>query len=136
MYKRQAFFSYGFAKRGKDKETFGKGNIRGIAAAEAANNGVCGGALIPMLALGIPGAAVTAIILGSLILWGINPGSQLFVGNAGMIYCLFAGFIIASVLTLILGMSMAKLFAYAVSYTHLDVYKRQLCSWMRKMRRS
>lgn len=109
-----AFFSYGFAKRGKDKDTFGKGNIRGIAAAEAANNGVCGGALIPMLALGIPGDAVTAIILGSLILWGINPGSQLFVGNAGLIYCLFAGFIIASVLTLILGMSMAKIFAYVL----------------------
>lgn len=109
-----AFFSYGFAKRGKEKDTFGKGNIKGIAAAEAANNGVCGGALIPMLTLGIPGDAVTAIILGSLIIWGINPGSQLFVNNAGLIYCLFAGFIIASVVTLILGMSMAKIFAYVL----------------------
>lgn len=106
-----AFFSYGFAKRGKDKETFGKGNIKGIAAAEAANNGVCGGAMIPMLTLGIPGDAVTAIILGSLVIWGINPGSQLFVNNSKLIYCLFAGFIIASIVTLILGLSMAKVFA-------------------------
>lgn len=109
-----AFFSYGVGKRGKHGSEFGKGSVRGVASAESANNGVCGGALIPMLTLGIPGDAVTSIILGSLIIWGINPGSQLFVNSSELVYTLFAGFLIASIVTLILGMSMAKVFAYVL----------------------
>ena len=67
-----SFVSYGEAKRwAKNPDEFGKGDINGVAAPQAGANGVCGGAFIPMLTLGIPGDAVTAIILGALIIWGL-----------------------------------------------------------------
>lgn len=107
-----AFVCYGEAKRwSKNKDQFGKGNIEGVAAPETGNNAVCGGAFIPMLTLGVPGDAVTAIILGALIMWGLRPGDELFTSNAGLVYSLFAGFLIASVMTVIVGLSMAKYFA-------------------------
>jgi putative tricarboxylic transport membrane protein len=107
-----AFVAYGEAKRwSKHKEEFGKGNPEGISAAETANNAVCGGAMIPMLTLGVPGDAVTAVILGALIMWGIRPGDQLFTANADLVYTLFAGFLIAAVITVAVGLSLARYFA-------------------------
>ena len=70
-----AYIAYDQAKRfSKDPDSFGTGNVDGVIAAEAANNGVCGGALIPMLTLGIPGDSVTAVLMGGLMVHGYAPG--------------------------------------------------------------
>lgn len=108
-----AFVSYNEAKRfskKEDKELFGKGNLKGVAAAEAANNGVTGGAMVPLLTLGIPGDAVTAVLLGALVVQGIQPGPQLFTTSADLVYTLFAGMFVANILMLIFGLSGIRLF--------------------------
>ncbi len=107
-----AFIGYGEAKRwSKNPDEFGKGRLEGVAGAEGANNAVCGSALIPLTTLGIPGDAVTAIILGAFIIRGLRPGPSLFTEHADITYTLFAGFFIASVITLLIGLSLAKYFA-------------------------
>ena len=99
------FMAYGEAKRfSKHPEMVGKGAIDGIAATESSNNAVCGGALIPLLTLGVPGDIVTAIILGALMIQGLTPGPLLFVEHPVTVYGIFAAFIIANVLMLILGL--------------------------------
>lgn len=111
-----SFIAYGQAKNwSRHKDEIGNGSIEGVVAPEAGGKAVCGGAFIPMLSLGIPGDAVTAIILGSLMIWGITPGSQLFANNASLVYTLFAGFLIAAILTLIFGLSLAKVFVKVLS---------------------
>lgn len=105
-----AWISYSIAKRAsKHPEAFGKGSIDGIAASEAANNAACGGAMIPLFTLGIPGSPVTAILYGALLMHGLQPGSDLFVGEkAPMTYAIFLGFLFANILMGIIGVSMAK----------------------------
>lgn len=106
-----AFVSYNEAKRwSKHKEEFGNGAIEGIAAPEAGNNGVTGGAMIPLLTLGIPGDAVAAIMLGALTIQGLQPGPLLFTNNGVMMYTIFIGFLLANVCLMILGMSGIRLF--------------------------
>ncbi|MCB1717631.1 MAG: tripartite tricarboxylate transporter permease [Candidatus Competibacteraceae bacterium] len=86
-----AFLGYDQARlTAKDKSRFGKGDIRGVAAPEAANNAVCGTALIPLLTLGIPGSLSVAIIMGAFIIHGIAPGPMLMVENPQLAYGLFA----------------------------------------------
>ncbi len=78
-----SFIAYGQAKSiSKKPEEFGNGSPEGVSAPEAANNGVTGGALIPMLCLGVPGDAVAAIMIGSLTVQGIQPGPLLFQNDA------------------------------------------------------
>ncbi len=108
-----AFVSYNEAKRfakKDEKETFGKGNPKGIAAAEAANNGVTGGSMVPLLTLGIPGDAVAAIMLGALVVQGVQPGPQLFQNSGELVYTLFAGMLVANILMLTFGLSGIRLF--------------------------
>ncbi|MCP4400847.1 MAG: C4-dicarboxylate ABC transporter permease [bacterium] len=94
-----AFVSYGAAKNAsKHPEQFGKGSLEGVFAAETGNNAVCGGALIPLLTLGIPGDAITAIMLGVFLVHGLVPGPDLFVKSGDMIYAIFIGLIVASIL--------------------------------------
>lgn len=82
-----AFLAYNEAKRAsKVPEEFGKGAIEGVAASETANNAVTGGSLVPMLTLGVPGNAVTAVFLGGLLIHGLRPGVSLFVENATITY--------------------------------------------------
>lgn len=93
-----AFISYDQAKRfSKQPERFGKGSHEGIIASEASNNGVCGGALIPLLTLGIPGDSVTAVLLGALMIHGLRPGSAMFTEKPDVIIGLFTAFLIATV---------------------------------------
>lgn len=93
-----AFISYDWAKRfSKKPETFGQGNYEGVVASEASNNGVCGGALIPLLTLGIPGDSVTAVLLGALMIHGLRPGSALFVEKPDVVIGLFTAFLIATI---------------------------------------
>lgn len=99
-----AFLSYSEAKRNSDDpDSFGKGNIEGVAAAEAGNNGVAGATLIPLLALGIPGDVITAVILGAFMIHGLKPGPILFQQNLDIIYALFMGIMLSSLYLLIVG---------------------------------
>lgn len=107
-----AFVSYNEVKRlSKNSDNFGKGAIEGVAAAEGGNNGVTGGALIPMLTLGIPGDAVAAIMIGALKIQGLQPGPLLFTENKILIYTIFGGLVFANIIMLVLGLAGVKLFA-------------------------
>ena len=93
-----SFIAYDEAKRtSKEPDTFGKGSLEGIAAAESANNGVTAATLIPTLTLGIPGNTVAAIFLGALLIHGLTPGPQLFVNQGGLMYTIMISFIMANV---------------------------------------
>lgn len=94
-----AFISYGEAKRSSPhKDNFGKGEPDGIIAAESSNNAVTGGALVPAMALGIPGDAVTAIMLATLILHGVVPGVRLMQESPVVVYSAFCTLLIANIL--------------------------------------
>ena len=95
-------------KRSKHPELFGKGAIEGIAASEASNNAVTGGAIIPMLTLGIPGSGVCAIMLGGMMIHGLNPGYELFSRQGEITYAIILGFLIANILMGVLGLLAAK----------------------------
>ncbi len=110
-----AFLSYSEARRrSPNKKNFGKGEIEGVAASEAGNNGVCGATLIPLLALGVPGDVITAIVIGAFMVHGLQPGPMMFVANANIIYALFIGLILSSVLLLIVGSFAIRIFRYIV----------------------
>lgn len=107
-----SFVGYNEAKRfSKSDIEFGKGNIEGVAGAEAANNAVTGGSLIPTLTLGIPGNSVTAILLGGLVIQGLRPGPDLFTIHGKTTYTFFAGFAIVNIFMLILGLFGVRFFA-------------------------
>lgn len=106
-----SFLAYNEARRwSKNPETFGQGNLAGIAAPEAANNGTTGGAMVPLLTLGIPGDVVTAVMLGALLLIGLRPGPLLFRERPEVVSAIFAGLLMANVLILLLGILSVKLF--------------------------
>lgn len=92
-------------------EDFGKGAIDGVAAAEAANNAASHGAAIPMLSLGIPGSASTAILLAALILHGIRPGPQLMMQESVLVWGLIASMFVGNLFLLILNLPLAPVFA-------------------------
>ena len=111
-----AFVAYGEAKRtSKKPEEFGKGAHEGIAAPEAANNGATGGAMIPMLTLGVPGDAVTAVLLGALTIHGFQPGPLLFQDHPEIVYPIFAGMILCQVVLLIVGLFGARTFSRLIN---------------------
>jgi len=106
-----AFLSYSEAKRSSaEPERFGSGVPEGIVAPEAANNAMTGGAFIPMLALGIPGDAVTAVILGGLVVHGITPGPQLFGEASELLAPLFGAYFWSYVLILVFGLALIPVF--------------------------
>lgn len=94
----------------KNPEKFGTGIPEGIVASETANNACCGGALIPMLTLGIPGDLVTAILLGGLVVHGLQPGPLLFKTNPDVIGVLFVAFFLANIVMYIMQMGLMKVF--------------------------
>lgn len=99
-----SFIGYADAKRScRDNENFGKGDIRGVAASESANNAVVGATFIPTLALGIPGDAVTAILLGALILQGVTPGPLIFVNSPDIVYTIYFALLSATLLMGVIG---------------------------------
>ena len=99
-----AFLADSEAKRtNKDPDSFGKGNMEGVAAAEAGNNGVAGATMIPLLALGVPGDVVTAVILGAFMIHGLRPGPIMFEQNLTMIYALFMGIMLSSAYLFVIG---------------------------------
>jgi len=100
-----AFIAYNETRRtSKKPEEFGKGSLEGVAAPAAAAGGSVGGALVPLLTLGIPGSAATAVLIGALMLHGVTPGPELFVGkNSYLVYGLFASLVVGNAILLVLG---------------------------------
>jgi len=106
-----AFVAYNDAKRNsKTPERFGKGAIEGVISAETANNAVTGGAMIPLLSLAIPGDAVTAVLLGALMIHGLRPGPLLLTENPEIVYSFFASLFMANVFLIFLGLLGARYF--------------------------
>ncbi|MGI5174351.1 tripartite tricarboxylate transporter permease [Treponema sp. OMZ 840] len=95
-----SFLGYAMAKGFKTKEPLGTGAIEGIAASEAANNAAAAGAFAPLLALGIPGSGTGAVLLGGLMMWGLNPGPLLFTQHPDFAWGLIASLFMANLLTL------------------------------------
>ena len=111
-----SWFSYNTAKNmSKHPEEFGKGSVEGIAAAESANNAVCGATLVPLLTLGIPGDGCVAIMLSALMINGLNPGLSLFTTDGDIMYAIMLGLILVNIFMLIQGRYLTGLFAKVVS---------------------
>jgi len=111
-----AFVSYGAAKNAsKHPDEFGKGSLEGVFAAETGNNAVCGGSLIPLLTLGIPGDAITAIMLGAFLVHGLIPGPDLFIKSGNLIYAVFIGIIIANIIHFFMASLGLRLFTKLLS---------------------
>lgn len=109
--------SYGQAKRwSKNPGLMGHGSPEGIVASETANNACCGGAITTMLSLGIPGDAVTAIIIGQFMIHGLRPGPVLFTERPDLVSAIFIGFILANLFMLAIGLSAAKVFARLLTF--------------------
>ncbi len=106
------FMSYGIERRLSDRDgTFGKGDIRGVAAPESANNAAAGGSLVPLFTLGIPGSGTTAVLLGILISLGIRPGSgNVFEETPELIWTLIASMFIGNAMLLLLNFPLVNLF--------------------------
>ncbi|OZS78341.1 transporter [Tetzosporium hominis] len=107
-----SFFSYISEKKlSKDPDSFGKGNIAGVAGPESANNAASGGAMIPLLTLGIPGSGTTAILMGAFIMYNIQPGPLLFEEHPQVAWGLIASMFLGNLMLLILNMPMVRIFA-------------------------
>lgn len=103
--------AYSTAKNSsKYPEKFGTGIIDGMVASETANNATIGGAMIPLLTLGIPGDTVTAMLLGGFILHGVQPGPLIFIQHADVVYGVYAAMLIATVFMVIWAFGGWKLF--------------------------
>src|SRR5256886_16095596 len=107
-----SFMGYNLAKRfSKDKDSFGKGRIEGVFAPETAAHASGTSALLPMLALGIPGSGTAAILLGGLMVWGLNPGPLLFVEHKDFVWGLIASTYLGNIVGLVIVLSTVPVFA-------------------------
>jgi len=110
-----AFLAYSIEKRtGKNKKMMGKGAIEGVAAPEAANNAVNGGALVPLLTFGIPGDIVTAILLGAFVVQGLRPGPRLMVDNPEIMYAILTTLVVGNIVLLFIGRLLIEPFSQIV----------------------
>ncbi|MBK9082072.1 MAG: tripartite tricarboxylate transporter permease [Rhizobiales bacterium] len=107
--------AYTTEKRINDRTgTFGKGDIRGVAAPEAANNAAATGAFVPMLTLGVPGSGTTAVMLGALMLYNIQPGPQLFTEQPALVGGLVASMYVGNILLLVMNLPLVRVFVSAL----------------------
>ncbi|HCO7159770.1 TPA: tripartite tricarboxylate transporter permease, partial [Escherichia fergusonii] len=102
-------------KQSKHPEKYGTGIIDGVVASESANNAGIGGALVPLMTLGIPGDAVTAMLLGGFMLHGITPGPMLFMTQGALVYTIFAALIVASFAMLVIEFYGLRIFAHLLN---------------------
>ncbi|TCP41804.1 tripartite tricarboxylate transporter permease [Rhodovulum marinum] len=110
-----ALMSYGMAKTfSKKPETFGRGNIEGVAAPETANNAASTGSLLPMLTLGIPGSPTTALLLGGMVMWGLVPGPMLFIEQPDFVWGLISSLYTANVAAVLINIALIPLFVWAL----------------------
>ena len=105
-----SFLAYDVEKRfSKHPEQFGKGAPEGVVAAEASNSGSVGGAMVPLLSLGIPGSSTAAVLVGALMIHDLNPGPELFTKNPDVVYSMFASMFVANIFMLFVGIFGSKL---------------------------
>ncbi|SNS85292.1 tripartite tricarboxylate transporter permease [Tropicimonas sediminicola] len=106
-----SFTAYAIAKaQARPEENYGKGAVGGVVATESANNACCGGALIPTLALAIPGDAACAVLMGALLLLGLQPGPQLFTFSGDIVGGVFLAYLLANVFLFVLGILLTPVF--------------------------
>jgi len=118
-----AFISYDMSKKAsKHPEEFGKGSLEGVAAAEGANSSSVGGALVPLLALGIPGSATDAVLLGAFMLHDLVPGPLLFQDHPDIVYGIFSALILANIIMLVIGIYGNRFFIKVVSVPEAIMY--------------
>ncbi len=109
-----SFIAYDVEKRlSKDPDSFGKGAPAGVAAAEASNSSSVGGALVPLLTLGIPGSSSAAVLIGALMIHDLQPGPELFTRHPEVVYTLFSSLFVANIFLLLLGLLGARLWIKA-----------------------
>ena len=107
-----SWICYSLGKRSsKHPEKFGHGAMEGIASSESGNNAATGGALVPLITLGLPGSAVAAILLGGMLMHGLVPGASMFTENAHVTFAIIIGFLFANLLMGIIGLSISKFVA-------------------------
>jgi putative tricarboxylic transport membrane protein len=118
-----SFISYGIEKAfSRHPEKFGTGVVEGVAAPEGANNSETGGALVPLLTLGIPGSNTAAILLAALILWGFRPGPLLIQEHPDLFWGLVASMYIGNVMLLILNLPLVPVFAQILRLPYYALY--------------
>jgi len=118
-----SFMSYGIEKRvSKNRANFGKGAIEGVASPESANNSAANANFVPTLALGIPGGATTAVLLGAFTIFGLQPGPLLFETQPALVWGLLVSFFIGNVLLLILNLPLAPVFAQMLRIPYAYLY--------------
>ena len=125
-----SLMSYGLSKTfSKDPDSFGKGNVAGVAAPEAANNAASTGSMLPMITLGIPGSPTTAILLGGMIIWGLRPGPLLFSENPDFVWGLIGSMYVANFVTVVLNLALIPVFmrVLAMPFTILTPIIFVLC---------
>ena len=106
-----SLMAYGVAKSiAKDPDSYGKGNVDGVVAPESANNAASTGSMLPMLTLGIPGSPTTAILLGGMVIWGLEPGPMLFIEHTNFVWGLIASLYVANLFALILNLAFIPAF--------------------------
>ena len=110
-----SLMAYGVAKTmSKDPETYGKGNVDGVVAPEAANNAASTGSMLPMLTLGIPGSPTTAILLGGMVIWGLEPGPLVFVDHPDFVWGLIASLYVANLFALLINIGFIPAFIWVL----------------------
>jgi putative tricarboxylic transport membrane protein len=106
-----SLMAYGMAKTmSKNPDSYGKGNVDGVVAPEAANNAASTGSMLPMLTLGIPGSPTTAILLGGMVIWGLEPGPRLFVDNQAFVWGLIASLYVANLVAVLVNIAFIPMF--------------------------
>lgn len=110
-----ALMSYGIAKKiSRSPQTFGKGNIEGVIAPETANNAASTGAMLPMMTLGIPGSATTALLLGGMVMWGLTPGPMLFIEQPDFVWGLISSFYTANFAAVLINLALIPFFVWSL----------------------
>ncbi len=108
-----SLMAYGVTKMtAKDPKGFGKGDLNGVAAPEAANNSASTGAMLPMLTLGIPGSPTTAVLLGGMVIWGLTPGPLLFSEQPDFVWPLIGSFYVSNLVALVVNLCFIPLFLW------------------------
>jgi putative tricarboxylic transport membrane protein len=110
-----SLMAYGVAKMmTSEPETYGKGNLDGVVAPESANNAASTGSMLPMLTLGIPGSPTTAILLGGMVIWGLEPGPLVFVDHPDFTWGLIASLYVANLFALLINIAFIPAFIWVL----------------------
>ncbi len=110
-----SLMAYGVAKTmAREPETYGKGNVDGVVAPESANNAASTGSMLPMLTLGIPGSPTTAILLGGMVIWGLEPGPLVFVDHPDFTWGLIASLYVANLFALLINIAFIPAFIWVL----------------------